>query len=101
MRPHDKLSDDDHLGLKHARARFPDLDTLTDLAHGFNRLVRERRRDQLEVWIEQAAACALQEIRGFAVGPLNDFDAVRAGLTQPWSSGAVEGNVNRIILWNQ
>lgn len=24
-----------------------------------------------------------------------------AGLTLPWRSGAVEGNVNRIILWNQ
>jgi transposase len=27
---------------------------------------------------------------------LADYDAVRAGLTLPWSSGAVEGNVTRI-----
>jgi transposase len=38
----------------------------------------------------------LTEIRGFAAGLLKDFDAVRAGLTQPWSSCAVEGNTNRI-----
>src|SRR5260221_3398392 len=27
--------------------------------------------------------------------------AVISGLTLPWSSGTVEGNVNRIFLWNQ
>ncbi len=30
-----------------------------------------------------------------------DYDAVIAGLTTSWSSGRVEGTVNRIILWNQ
>ena len=98
MRPHDKLSDDDRLGLHQTRARCPDLDTLTDLAHGFNHLVRERGGDRLEEWIRQATACPFPEIRGFAAGLLNDVDAVRAGLTQPWSSGAVEGNVNRIKM---
>ena len=98
MRPHDKLTTDDRLGLNQARAGCPDLDALTDLAHGFNRLVRHRRGDQLEEWIKHATACPFPEIRGFAAGLLNDFDAVRAGLTQPWSSGAVEGNVNRIKM---
>lgn len=98
MRPHHKLTDDDRLGLKQARADCPDLDALTDLAHGFNHLVRDRRGDQLEEWIKQAIECSFPEIRGFAAGLLNDFDAVRAGLTQPWSSGAVEGNVNRVKM---
>lgn len=96
MRPDDKLTDDDRLGLKHARAHCPDLDALTELAHCFNQLVRERRGHHIEAWIKQAAASSFPEIRGFATGLLNDFDAVRAGLTQPWSSGTVEGTVNRI-----
>ena len=98
MRPDAKLTDDDRLGLKDARARCPDLDALTALVHGFNRLVRERRGRELEAWIKHAAACPFAEIRGFAAGLLGDFDAVRAGLTRPWSSGAVEGNVNRIKM---
>jgi transposase len=98
MRPDAKLTDDDRLGLKDARTRCPDLDALTTLAHGFNHLVRERRGRQLEAWINHATACSFPEIRGFAAGLLSDFDAVRAGLTQPWSSGAVEGNVNRIKM---
>lgn len=96
MRPDDRLTDDDRLGLKTARARCPDLDTLTSLAHDFNTLVRQRRGQQLEDWINQATAGPLPELRGFAAGLVADFDAVRAGLTQPWSSGPVEGNVNRI-----
>jgi transposase len=100
MRPDDKLTDDDRVGLKDARARCPDLDALTDLAHGFNQLVRHRAGDRLEEWINQAAQGTFPEIRGFAAGLLKDFDAVRAGLTQHWSSGAVEGNINRVILWN-
>lgn len=96
MRPDDKLTDDDRLGLKRARAACPDLDTLTELAHGFNHLVRQRRGDHIEDWIHQATASDFPEIRGFATGLRADFDSVRNGLTQPWSSGAVEGNVNRI-----
>ena len=34
----------------------------------------------------------------FANGLRKDWDAVIAGLTMPWSSGAVEGNVNRIKM---
>ena len=41
------------------------------------------------------------ELRGFAKGLRKDWAAVTAGLTLPYSSGAVEGHVNRIILWNQ
>ena len=98
MRPDTKLTDEDRAGLTDARARCPDLDALTALANGFNQLVRERRGHQLEEWIKHAETCPFPEIRGFAAGLRSDFDAVRAGLTQPWSSGAVEGNVNRIKM---
>ncbi|MEU5943921.1 ISL3 family transposase, partial [Micromonospora sp. NPDC047548] len=98
MRPDDKLTDDDRLGLKDARARCADLDALTELAHGFNQLVRERGGRHLEEWIKQATDSSFPEMCGFAAGLLKDLDAVRAGLTQPWSSGAVEGNVNRIKM---
>jgi hypothetical protein len=34
-------------------------------------------------------------------GIRRDYAAVINGLTLPHNSGAVEGHVNRIILWNQ
>ena len=98
MRPDDKLTEDDRAGLKQARTRCVDLDALTELTHGFNHLVRQRAGHRLEEWINQAAQGPFPEVRGFATGLLNDFAAVRNGLTQHWSSGAVEGTVNRIKM---
>lgn len=98
MRPADKLSEIDATALKDACGRCPHITTITDLAHGFTRLVRNRQGDQLEDWIAQACAGPNPEIRGFATGLRKDYDAVRAGLTLAWSSGAVEGTVNRIKM---
>jgi transposase len=98
MRPAEKLNEDDTAALKQAHSRCLDIAAITELAHGFTYLVRERAGTQLEDWIEHAAASAYPEIRAFANGLRKDFDAVRAGLTLTWSSGAVEGQVNRIKM---
>lgn len=97
MRPHHKLTDKDRESLTTVRARCPELAEVADLAHGFTRLVRHRGTGrQLDAWIAHARHAAFPELRGFAAGLVSDWDAVVAGLTQPWSSGAVEGHVNRI-----
>ena len=36
------------------------------------------------------------QLAGFAAGLVKDYDAVRNGLTLPYSRGAVEGNVCRL-----
>jgi transposase len=40
----------------------------------------------------------LPGIAGFATGLTKDLEAVTAGLTLPYSSGPMEGNVNRIKM---
>ena len=37
-------------------------------------------------------------LRSFVRGLRRDLDAVTAGLTLPWSSGIVEGHVNRLRM---
>ncbi|MFV2110464.1 ISL3 family transposase [Micromonospora sp. LOL_015] len=97
MRPGHKLTDDDRADLADARSRCPDLDTVADLARGFAALVRHQGTGHhLDTWIDRARHCGYPELRGFAAGLVSDRDAVVAGLTQPWSSGPVEGQVNRI-----
>lgn len=59
-------------------------------------MARERQGDHLDAWIAAAQASGIPPLRSFATGLLADYDAVRAGLTLLWSSGAVEGNVTRI-----
>ncbi|WP_309225102.1 ISL3 family transposase [Salinispora sp. H7-4] len=97
MRPGHKLTDDDHANLADARRRCPDLDTIASLARGFAALVRHQGTGQhLDAWIDRARHAGYPEIRGFATGLVSDRDAVVAALTQPWSSGPAEGQINRI-----
>lgn len=97
MRPGHKLTDDEHADLADARRRCPDFDTVAGLARGFAALVRSQGTGQrLDAWIDRARHAGYPEIGGFAAGLVGDRDAVVAGLAQPWSSGPVEGQVNRI-----
>ena len=57
-----------------------------------------RRGERLEAWAGQAEASPVSELGGFAEGLRSDWAAVTAGLTVPYSSGAVEGHVNRIKM---
>ncbi|SCF64659.1 Transposase [Streptomyces sp. MnatMP-M17] len=54
--------------------------------------------EKLPEWIAAASAEDLPGISSFARGLERDIEAVTAGLTQPWNSGLVEGNVNRIKM---
>jgi transposase len=54
-----------------------------------------RRGERLEAWASQAEASPVSELRGFSKGLRKDWAAVTAGLTVSYSSGAVEGHVNR------
>jgi transposase len=98
MRPIDKLTDDQQAELARLCGLCPDLATIRDLARGFTDLVRTRGGDHLTTWVEHAEQGTVAEIRSFATGLRKDWDAVKAGLTLAWSSGAVEGAVNRIKM---
>ncbi|MFE4413976.1 transposase [Streptomyces sp. NPDC056821] len=55
-------------------------------------------REKLEQRTRDAEQSQHPELRGFASGLHKDWDAVMAGLTLHWNSGAVEGHVNRIKM---
>ncbi|MGW3660940.1 transposase [Streptomyces sp. NPDC005151] len=82
--------------LLEVRLACPDINRACDLARAFSELVRHRRGFLLLEWIRQAEQDAPKPMSGFASFLRQDLDAVTAGLALPWSSGAVEGNVNRI-----
>jgi transposase len=68
------------------------------LTQDFTHLVRQRLSDQLDAWLERATTCGLKAFQGFAHGLREDDQAVKAGLTLPWSTGPVEGNINRLKM---
>ena len=44
----------------------------------------------------QAHACAVPEMQRLAAGLQADLSAVRAAFGSPWSTGQVEGQINRV-----
>jgi Transposase and inactivated derivatives len=74
----------------------PSLAKATSLARSFVQMVRERKSEQLDTWLEQARASPLQELRRFALGLDKGYTAVRAALNEPWSTGQVEGQITRL-----
>ena len=47
-------------------------------------------------WLPQARARAVPNMQRFAAGLEADLSAVRAAFSSPWSSGQVEGQINRL-----
>ncbi|WP_298953720.1 ISL3 family transposase [uncultured Methylobacterium sp.] len=82
---------------------------VTGLARRFTALVRAAGKGMtmaddhddaadIGAWITQARSCDAPAIATFASGLDADIAAVRAALTEPWSSGQAEGQINRLKL---
>jgi transposase len=69
-----------------------------DLAQDFATLVRQRQPMQLDPWLKRATTSTLEALRRFATGLSEDYEAVKAGVTLPWSTSPVEGHINRLKL---
>ncbi|MFJ7910668.1 transposase [Kitasatospora sp. NPDC096204] len=79
-------------------AQCPELDALTSHVRSFAQMLTGREGERLPQWIDAVRRDDLPGLHTPAVGLERDLDAVMAGRTLPWSSGAVEGHVNRIKM---
>jgi transposase len=68
------------------------------LAQAFTQLVRQRQPASLDPWLQRASTSTLEALRRFATGLYEDYEAVKAGVTLPWSTGPVEGHINRLKM---
>lgn len=76
--------------------RCPDLLTMQQHIKAFTALMRQRDRNTLESWLQEAEKTGLPDLLGFVQGIRRDYAAVVGALEQEWSQGVVEGQVNRI-----
>lgn len=91
------LDDDGHRELARARGRCPHLDALAGHVAEFAEMLTGLHGDRLDDWLTAVEAEDGQpDLHSFARGIRRDYQAVRNGLTLPWSSGAVEGNNTKI-----
>jgi transposase len=71
----------------------PPIAQAVDLTRGFSTMIKQGLADQLDGWISAAEDSCL---KGFARSLRQDAEAVHAALTLPWSTGPVEGQINRL-----
>jgi hypothetical protein len=94
----DKLNSDEQAQLTDVLVGCSHLQTATDHVRNLADLMHKHRGDRLPQWMQQVEADELPALHSLVAGLRRDLAAVTAGITLPWSSGAVEGNVNRIKM---
>jgi transposase len=74
----------------------PDLAAVYPLVQQFVTIVRARSAEQLPTWMSAARRCSVSQLSHFAFGLQQDYTAIQAAVTSPWSNGQTEGQVNRL-----
>jgi transposase len=69
-----------------------------ELIQEFTNMLRERKGERLDAWLEKVEQQDIPQLRSFAQSLKKDYEAVKAGLTLCWSQGPVEGHVHRLKL---
>jgi transposase len=80
------------------QAQHGELAKAIELSQDFAELLRRRQPEKLDGWLERAAQSTLKAFERFAAGLRDDYEAVKAGVTLPWSTGPVEGHINRLKM---
>jgi transposase len=92
------LDPDDKTRLDAICDRSPAIKALADHVRDFATMMRKLAGHDLPQWIKRVEDDPLPGLHTFTNGVKRDLAAVTAGLTLPWSSGPVEGQVNRIKM---
>jgi hypothetical protein len=91
----DHLSKADSVTVAAIEAAVLALVEARELVARFHTMIRTKTEAALDPWIAEARASLLSS---FAEGIAKSEAAVRAAITQPWSNGQTEGQVNRLKM---
>jgi transposase len=61
-------------------------------------MIRQQQADELDAWLQACCTSPSVELRNCAEWLRRDSAAVKAALRLPWSTGPVEGHINRLKL---
>jgi transposase len=84
--------------LARLRTQHAALGKAITLAEEFVGLIRAKEPERLDPWLTRAQDSALPAFRNFAKKLDDDHDAVSAAVTLSWSTGQVEGQINRLKM---
>ena len=79
--------------LKAGSAEFT---TMRRLAMQFRGLLRSGTTERLDAWLTDARASGIYAMQRFAKTIRQDLEAVRNAVSEPWSNGQTEGQINKL-----
>jgi len=74
----------------------PDFAAMRSLAMRFRGILICGTTEKLDRWIESAKQSGIYSMKRFAKQLCRDIDAVRFAVTETWSNGQTEGQINRL-----
>jgi len=98
MRREEKLSEEQREYVGRLCASDGALADARRLTQEFAQMVRSLEGEKLDGWLTEAESSEAEVMRKFATGLEKDLPAVRAGLTESWSTGPVEGFITKLKL---
>ena len=75
---------------------WPEFATMRRLAMRFRGMLKSKSVAKLGSWLKDAQKSGLYAMQRFARTAQRDIDAVRNAITEPWSNGQTEGQINRL-----
>lgn len=78
--------------------QHPQVARAIELAQGFQAMVRQRRPEVLDEWLAACLESDILELQSFATGLQREYASIHAALSEPWSTGQVEGQITRVKL---
>ena len=97
-RPADKISDEQKQLLDRIEAQCSEVIDLRKISLGFRAALVADDSNQLRRWVEGAKHSEFGPVVRFAYGLQKDISAVAAAVDTSWSTGQVEGQINRLKM---
>jgi transposase len=78
------------------KSGWPDFTIMRKLAMRFRGLLQTGDLERFAVWLDDAQQTGIYGMQRFARMVRRDLDAVQNALTEEWSNGQTEGQINRL-----
>ena len=90
-----KLSEEQ---IKEIYKLHPKIESVIDLVNDFRDILRQKRNDALQSWIERVTALDIQPLNSFINGIERDLTAVKNAIAYEYNNGLAEGKINKLKL---
>jgi transposase len=78
------------------KSEWPEFATMRRLVMRFRGILRSKNTGKLAAWLKDTQQSGLYAMQRFARTLRRDIDAVRNAITEHWSNGQTEGQINRL-----